>query len=285
MRSRVQLIPRKKHQFEWRYLFGLVSFAAFFVWMQISGMFGRGMWSDWVFAEGGQSDAIGTIWHNITTLSVFNEYFRENLLHLFVLNYQWVFTALAIVGIILAIKNVKKSSSAHDTQLYLTVAVMGTFFLLYCLLVLSFQTYPIPRYTLPIEPYLLFASAYTLIRWGRSVALRGGIIVFIACMIIVRLVSSIDPVSIALWGIQSIEGQRVYAANDHLSGNDGLTYNGQFLIIVANRTKDIRRAYADGLPITSPDCRFIYADIRNDRIVLPALGYKEVPACQMVANN
>ena len=270
-------IVTKKYRPEWRYLYVILSFAAFLGWLLFAKSFGKGMWNDWIFITGERFGAIGAIWHNVTTGALFNDYLRENLLHLFVLNFQWVMTIAAGFGCYFAYRKFIREKHTIDIQTRIGILCMVLYVISYCFFVLSFQTYPIPRYTLPVEPYVLLAASCCLALLFRKKILRIVCICVVAGLSIARFSYSLDPVSYVLWGSISIDEQKFYGVNEHLSGNDGITYNGQFLTVVRTRTQELRLASENDSPVISFNCRWTFADVRNDDIVLPALSYTGIP--------
>jgi hypothetical protein len=274
-------IVSKKHKFQWRHLFVFCSFIAFSGWLMFARSFGQGMWNDWIFITGERFGAIEAILHTIRTGALFNEYLKENLLHLFILNFQWILTTLAVFGCILGFRKSFLSKHPIDTNTRIGIFCMVSYFISYCLFVLSFQTYPIPRYTLPVEPYLLLAAGYCLVVLFRRKLFRIIISVGVGVLCIVRLFYSADPVSYGLWGSMTIGGETLYAMNEHLSGNDGTTYNGQFLTITGIRTRQLRFASKTHAPVVSSSCRWTFADVRNDIITLPSLGLTGIPDGEM----
>lgn len=81
----------------------------------------------------------------------------------------------------------------------------------------------------------------------------------------ISLFSSVDPISLAIWGKEKVLGQEIYAVRKKLAGNDGITYNMQYALIAKKRTRQILAAKSTGGTVFSEDCFWIYPDPRNDR--------------------
>jgi len=197
---------------------------------------GYHLWNDWNFSNTASDGSALTMFINLITLQIFNKYAYENWLHLFVFNFNWVywiFTGISFFYI-------------KQFALKKELVPIGLFTLSFILTVLSFQTFTINRYILPLLPFVyLFAS------WG-ALRLRFKP-VFISLLVIASLTSllfSVDPISNMLWGKMQILGESVYL-NKPLDGNDGITYNMQYLTIMKERTMMIDEGDCKIPPIIS----------------------------------
>lgn len=90
---------------------------------------------------------------------------------------------------------------------------------------------------------------------------------------ITSLFFSIDPVSRKIWGSIHVLGESFYALNEDKAGNDGLTYNFQFLLIAKNRTNLFFTHNR-----SSESCNWVLADPNNDTKTLLILKLKP-PSC------
>jgi hypothetical protein len=98
----------------------------------------------------------------------------------------------------------------------------------------------------------------------RSKPVGIGLVVFFTGLTALRLFTSSDPVSINIWGKEEVFGESVYQLHRHLSGNDGLTYNLQYLLIARKRTALIKKAHYQKRSVLSPQCQWVFPDPRND---------------------
>lgn len=226
-------------------IFSLIVYAG---WSWYLHSIGQRPWSDWIFTQTADKGAAFTIIHNLVTGRFLNPYAIQNWLHLFVLNYMWVVSALAVWGAF---------------RWRRTLAVYLLFGAFYTISVLSFQTYTIPRYVLPIVPLILLLAAVSV----RRIAM----VVFLGAVTVLSLFTSTDPLSRAIWGETTWMGERLYNLRDNLSGNDGITYNLQYLAIVRERSRRMREAEKLGAPIMSRDCYFLFPDPNNEKKMIDIL--------------
>lgn len=238
----------------------LITTAVWFWFLKINR---KSFWSDWNFSETSDKGTIYTILNNIFSLKMFNKYAYQNWLQLFILNFNWVFWIIAILGVIKGKINLIKNK---------TLLSMFLFFFIYIISVLSFQTYTIPRYALPLEPYFYLAVAYGSYKISeKSKLLKLFIGIFLIGITTFRLLTSADPISIRIWGKTNILGQNVYALNQglSLSGFDGITYNLQYNLIAKKRTEIIfdKKINTDG-------CSWVFPDPNNDFKTIDILNLK-----------
>ncbi|SMC26522.1 4-amino-4-deoxy-L-arabinose transferase [Andreprevotia lacus DSM 23236] len=275
---------------EWRkLLLPIAALGTLAAWIVSLKLQGRPEWSDWIFAPtGNQLGAFGTIMANIRTGELWNDYAVQNWLHLFVLNFQWVYTLAAlflISGSLWHWFHRKDDEAAVTPALFATPwPAMLLFGSGYALLVLTFQTYTITRYVTPAAVLLLVPATMAISRWlDRSGALRPLLLSLGVALMVVRMFWSVDPVSIRIWGREMVMGQTLYGVNRQLAGNDGLTYNMQFQRIIAGRTRLLDEARQSTGPVRAPDCNWVFPDPRNDKQVTAILGYIPPgtdPTCQ-----
>ena len=122
---------------------------------------GHGFWSDWNFSETSSRGPILTILTNIFSLKLFNQYAYQNWLQVMVLNFNWLFWIVIFAGAVVTFRRYKEVLLFIKNK---TVFTLLTFYLIYFAGVLSFQTYTIPRYALPLEPIFLTALAASIYR-------------------------------------------------------------------------------------------------------------------------
>jgi 4-amino-4-deoxy-L-arabinose transferase-like glycosyltransferase len=240
----------------------LITAAIWFLFLKING---KTPWLDWNFSGTGERGTIYTILNNLLFLKIFNKYALQNWLQLFVLNFNWVLWPIAILGITKGNINFAKSKTLLSILL---------FSLIYFISVLSFQTYTIPRYALPLEPFFYIAIAYGSYKISeKSNLLKLFISVFLVGITSLRLFTSLDPISSCIWGKTRILGQNIYALNQgpSLSGFDGITYNLQYNLIVKKRTEIIFDKKSKII-----DCSWIFPDPNNDFKTIKILNLKNV---------
>lgn len=235
------------------------------IWFWFVKSNGKTLWSDWNFSQTSDKGTVYTIFNNIFSLKMFNKYAYQNWLQMFILNFNWVFWIIATLGIIKGRINLTKNK---------TILSIFLFFFIYVISVLSFQTYTIPRYTLPLEPYFYLAIAYGFYKISeRSRLLKLSIGIFLVGITGLRLFTSLDPISSHIWGKTEILGQDIYALNQapSLSGFDGITYNLQYDIIAKKRTEVIFDKKTKTI-----DCSWIFPDPNNDFKTIKILNLKNI---------
>lgn len=257
----------------------------FFLWTKVLQGYGNGIWGDWIFADTADKGAFYTIVNNLVSFKFINEFAVKAWLQLFLLNFNWLIWGFTAFGGIAYIwqapekaKKLLRASLAKLDQRGKTFMVIGLSITLYFVSVLSFQTYTIPRYALPLLCLLILFFARALSLFLSIKPFAGKILIsFFVGIFSVALLTSSDPVSFNLWGEQIILGEKVYAINEHGAGNDGLTYNAQFMLISLRRSTLIYEANRDQTPISSPECRWLFADINNDIRIFDYLGLTGIP--------
>ncbi|MGB9911676.1 MAG: ArnT family glycosyltransferase [Microgenomates group bacterium] len=226
-------------------------------------------WRDWLFSEYASKGTYYVMIKNLLELKIFNQYAYQHWLHLFILNFNWIFWLIFLIGFFwMFIKkyNIFLTFLMNFNQKAKTVLVIVLLIISYFLTVLCLPTYAIPRYILPILPFLYLLDSYIiqlfLIKKKRlfSFFINSGMIV----LIFLSLFFSLDPLSLKIWGKIKIFGKKFYALNEHFAGNDGITYNFQYLYLIKERTKKILEANNKKDSVVSEDCYWIFPDPRND---------------------
>lgn len=259
--------PKKSFPATWLAL--LLPFIFYYLWSTFLKINDKPIWSDWNFSETAAKGTLYTLFRNVVSLKLFNTFAYQNWLHLFVLNFNWFYWSLLLLGGFIIFKKAFKQKSSisiptsHSGRVTLSILL---FCVLYTLIVLSFQTYTIPRYTLPVLPFLFLGAARSLEKIKKiSNTFSTFLLMSLFLIIGISLFSSVDPISLAIWGKEKVLGQEIYAVRKKLAGNDGITYNMQYALIAKKRTRQILAAKSTGGTVFSEDCFWIYPDPRNDR--------------------
>jgi uncharacterized membrane protein len=215
----VQLLQKKKH-----IILFIVPIVFLVSWFVLINLLGFKPWNFYNFSPTADKGSTYTIMHNIFSLQIFNRYAYENWLHLFVFNFNWVYTLLACIGL-MYLKKVKKRKE---------LLVIGIFFLTFTTLILSFQTWTINRYTLPMLPILYLFASFGISKLHYQKILIGLVMV----IAIISLSHSRDPISNRIWPKINLAGEPIYL-NELINGGDGITYNAQYLNLMGKRTEII----------------------------------------------
>lgn len=207
---------------KWR-IVNILPFLTLFFWVVFLHVTGHTLWNSWNFSNDRNDGSLLTVVNNILTGSIFNNFAYENWLHLFVFNYNWVLWIFVIWSLI----------KIRWNSYFFIIALFST---LYTVTILSFQTFSITRYILPIIPFMYLFVAEKISHTRYQLLLIP--IVFVC--VVTSLLTSSDPVSDIIWHNKwQILNQNFYI-NRKLDGNDGITYNMQFLYLTKARTHVIR---------------------------------------------
>ncbi|HSX08911.1 MAG TPA: glycosyltransferase family 39 protein [Candidatus Saccharimonadales bacterium] len=186
---------------------------------------GYHLWNDWNFSPTAKEGSAATMINNILTLQLFNKYAWENMLHLFIFNFNWVYWVFVIASLFYV----------KTKELKQHLVTIGIFVGLFTLLVLTFQTFTINRYILPLIPFVYLFASYAVFKLKFSKLL----ISLLLITSVVSLFFSIDPVSNLIWQKTQVLDQNLYL-NKKLDGDDGITYNMQYLNLMKERTTMIK---------------------------------------------
>jgi 4-amino-4-deoxy-L-arabinose transferase-like glycosyltransferase len=198
----------------------VIPLVVFFSWLGVLYLTGQNLWNAYNFSSTSSHGSTYTMLYNLVTLSFLNSYAYENWLHLFVFNYNWVYTIFAL-GSLFYIKENKKRKE---------LLIIGIFSILFSVLVLGFQTWTINRYTLPMLPFLYLFAIYGAIKMRFTPVWI--VIIFIASFL--SLTESSDPLSQAIWPQIPVLNQNFFM--NSMDGGDAITYNEQYLKIMRQRT-------------------------------------------------
>jgi len=262
-----------------RIFYLILPLIAYYFWNLFITINGQTAWNDWNFSATANKGSLYTIINNLLTFNFLNQYAYQNWEQLFLLNFNWILWLILVSGATIFIvnnfKSVKKLLKAGEQGIR-TIIIVVLFSLLYFFTVLSFQTYTIPRYALPILCLSIIGISWTIAKFINilNLQLKTVFIALFTSLILLRLFYSVDPVSISLWGKTDILNQSLYALNSHLAGNDGITYNMQYNLIVKTRSDKIKNARNY---VISNQCNWIFPDPNND--------YKTIMILKLKLNN
>ncbi|MGB9707654.1 MAG: hypothetical protein ACPL1D_02795, partial [Microgenomates group bacterium] len=247
-------------------------------WFLILRLSGKKAWSDWIFSETAEKGSFYTILHNLLTFDFLNKYTYQHWLQFFFLNFNWIYCVFSIIGLTIFFKKgvnwlkIIKGLKEGDIKLK-TFIIIFSFCFSYFLTVLTFQTYTIPRYALPIIPFLLILTAFSARTIGEKFpAIKQLVVIFLFIIVVISLFFSPDPLAKKIWGEEKVLGETLYAPNRHLAGNDGITYNFQYLFILKKRTAYLLNPQNQN----KYECYWLFPDIRNDKVTLKVLNFRGV---------
>lgn len=163
----------------------IIPFIVFFCWLGVLHFTGEPLWNSYNFSKTNSHGSIYTMLYNLITFGFFNRFAYENWLHLFVFNYNWIYSLFVLVSFLF----IKESKRKKE------FAIIGIFSFLFIVLVLGFQTWTITRYVLPLLPFLYLFAMYGAFKL-RFTPLWIAIIFLTSFL---SLTQSSDPVSKHLW--------------------------------------------------------------------------------------
>lgn len=256
-----------------------VPLLTFLGWLWFLSLNHQKAWGDWLFTPTADKGTFYTILYNLGTLHVFNPYANEQWLHLFVLNFNWVYWLTIFIGLIWSLPSLKQGFLLvkQGNQQTKTVMSLLIFSFLYILLILTIQTYTIPRYVLPVVPCMIIGVAWSIqkiLKHNTRLGIVGSIIIFSTTSI--ALFFSFDPLSAYLWGKTTVMDQSMYGLNNGISGGDGITYNMQYLFMAKQRS-DILTDKIQAR--SSSECLWLFKDPNNEKKTFQILQISNYVPC------
>jgi hypothetical protein len=248
-------------------IYCLIPLIPWYIWTIYLNVNHKSIWDDYVFSNT-KGGPFYVVIHNLLFLNIFTQYTKEHWSQLFILNFNWIlwlFITLSLLIYLLkkifgkALLNEIKKNKIKTKALIVIV----TFFFLYLLTVLTFPTYTIPRYALPLIPcFIIFITlSITAIK---NNYLKLLVLIAVYSIFLISLFSSSDPVSRVIWDTRIMNNQNLYSLDQTVAGNDGITYNYQYLLLIKDRTELIRKIENDKMSLNKNSCDFIFPDPNND---------------------
>lgn len=166
---------------------------------------------------------------------------QTRIIQVFILNFHWVMTALAIVffGVSKLQQNKKpesqgKPSSGFDRAFVTSLAIAFTVFVYVNAL---YPTFTNPRYILPAVPLLILFFTLMTAKAVRKKAMQAVVLSIVLILCGIQAFITIDPLSKALFGTFSLGNHQmlrmvsITRENFGYAGRDQLVYNTEFAVI------------------------------------------------------
>ncbi|HMS22316.1 MAG TPA: glycosyltransferase family 39 protein [Candidatus Levybacteria bacterium] len=257
--------------------------SAYLLWSLFLHISGKSAWKDYIFSETAQHGSFYTIINNLLFFKFINFFFLTHALQVLFLNFLWVLlliTFFFLFRYLIVGKNRQNfklfiTSGSKNSRLFL---FMFLFSAIYTLCILTFQTFTIPRYELPIIPFLLFLSL-TAIWTIKNKYVKLFFLYIFFMFLIVGLFFSTDIIGKHIWGTHMYFGQKIYNTEKTISGNDGATYNIQFLFASRSRTMRLKWYKDNDTPVPFSECKVLFPDPKNDRITMQLFGFENISSC------
>ncbi len=243
----------------------------------------KSAWKEYIFSETAQHGSFYTILNNLLSFKFINLFFLTHVQQVLFLSFLWI---LLLISVFFILRYLIVGENRQDFKLFLASGsrnsklflFMFLFSATYIICVLSFQTFTIPRYELPIIPFFLFlflTSVWTI----KNKYIKRFFIYIFFLFLVVGLFFSIDIIGRHIWGTQVYFGQKIYNTEKTISGNDGVTYNMQFLLASRQRTTRIQWHKNNNIPVPFSECKVLFPDPKNDRITMQLLGFENISSC------
>lgn len=201
-------------------------------WRDVSGFFPSGSSSFQIVMDG------------VFRLKLFNSYLLSHLFNLFVFNFQWVYLALIVSCLF-----IRRASKFPPIIILLALISAG-----YIILALSYPTWTIVRYTLPLYPFLFLLLAFLIFRLPKYLRM-----LFIFTALSTTLISNIgsfDPITRKIFpGDKIIYGTNFYNTPFLPYSLDGANYNRDFLLAVKNQNELIQKIVTAQSEIVVTNCQ------------------------------
>ena len=261
----------------------IAAFAAYGLWQYFLHSLGKSSWKDYLFTSTADRGTFYTVFHNIITLQIINGYAHQQLLQLLFLNSNWIMIGSSIILTFVFFSN-KVDRTKFINQLIApnqkskAIITIALFCFLYFISVLSLQTFTIPRYALPIIPFLILWFSVSIQKL-KTIIIERILVTIVFSVSLISLFISPDPFASSLWGKTDLLGQNIYSMANTISGNDGVVYNLQFIKGGKLRTKIIK-GYAtnhDAAPWRL--CKDLFPDPKNDLITMRVSGLGSAAHC------
>jgi 4-amino-4-deoxy-L-arabinose transferase-like glycosyltransferase len=245
----------------------LIPLIPWYLWTMFLNSNHKNVWSDYVFSDA-KVGPFSVVLHNLLVLNFFTQYAQQHWKQLFILNFNWIFWLFIVFSFLFYLlkkifaKDLSSKIKKNEVKTKALIIIV-TFFFFYLFTVLTFPTYTIPRYALPLIPlFIVFISLSITSIKNNYIKLF--ILVFVYSIFLISLFFSADPISASIWKVREIGNQNLYSLDQTIAGNDGITYNYQYLLLVKERTDLIRKIENSKLFLNKKDCDFIFPDPNND---------------------
>jgi hypothetical protein len=263
----IKNILNKNYKLLINIIYCLIPLIPWYIWTVYLNINHKSIWDDYVFSnvKGGP---FYVVLHNLLFFNIFTQYTKEQWGQLFILNFNWILWCFIIISLLIYLLKkifgkVILTEIKKNTIKTKALIVIITFFFLYLLTVLTFPTYTIPRYALPLIPcFIIFITLSITTIKNNYIKLL--VLIAVYSIFLISLFSSSDPISASIWNRRIIGNQNLYSIDKTVAGNDGITYNYQYLLLVKDRTELIRKIENDKMSLNKNNCDFIFPDPNND---------------------
>jgi len=286
----LRLWQKKLTKKDFKILFFFLPVLGILLWYRFLKELGSQPWQDHILMEEVRGKgSFYTVFYILTHFKTFSPWAKQHLKQLFILNFNWLYWLIFIGGtLIFLLSFLKRQKSllftfglskqeAQKTKFFLIIFI---FTIGYIIGVLTFPTYTIPRYTLPLVPILIGGVTMIIdqfiIKKGNK-TLNFATLVFLFFLVFVCLFFSIDPLSLKIWDKMEFYGEKLYNLKDDLAGNDGITYNLQYLFIVKKRTQHIKEVESQKKNLMDGENWAIFWDPNNDCKTFQILNFRLLP--------
>lgn len=219
------------------------------IWQYLLRQYQQTEWRDFLFNPGGQS-SFEIIYRNIIEGKLFNKHLFGNLLNLGVYYSQWLYTFIFA----LTVSCVASLTLLEKKRVFSPTTYLSAFFALtYLLLALSFPTWTVLRYGIPVLFFFLVILATSF----QSLSISAVTVITALFVLIngVTLYYSVDPYMKKKFGDNiQIYGVDTYAVPFELNGPDRYNYNLAILRATKKQNQLLAFAYKNDIDVMVTNC-------------------------------
>ena len=231
---------------------------------------------DYVFNNKSRQSIYAIALYNLATFQFLNIIFYENILHLFFLNFNWVFWLIGLIGLSIYVRSNKNSPPASFQNIK-TIAILLLFFIGFSLTVLSIPTYTITRYIIPLIPCMYLFAVWGVYQLKNYRYIFSPALIFLVLIHMLSMVASVDPVSVKLWGTEKLYDQTLYKLDTKLGGSDAVLYNLQLASIINKRSYIVLHT----IPQTTQNCGGYQHSVSQRVNKVLGIHYKYLLLCKL----
>jgi hypothetical protein len=193
--------------------------------------------------------------HRFFKFEVFDIFLFQNLHNAFVHNFQWLFVGIILFFFVLTL--LRKIKITKSEFLYFRFLI--SFIFIYCLIIFTFPTWTVVRYSLPVisATLLIFIKILDFIK----IKFLKNIIIFLCLSVsIVRLFYSVDFFTTQKKILY--RGEMIYDFPILWRSADQIIYNLQALRISKNQNEFIKFSFKNNADYVLADCSTGYLNLR-----------------------
>lgn len=218
------------------------------IWQYILRQYHQTEWRDMIFNPMGKSSFV-IVFENIVQGKFINEYLTGNLLNIGVLYYNWVYSGLFVIASGYSLwRAILRREDVVDARALLCLGLAT----IYILGALSFPTWTVIRYGIPVLGLLLMMTAIVFRNTPQVLFATTAVVLMINGL---GLYFSDDPVTKRIYpGSAQVLQESFYNIPYGINGPDRINYNMSILKAAKRQNDIIRTAYAQSAEVIVGNC-------------------------------